>query len=207
MEQQAKQDLPSLWTRDFTIITVGSVISMFGNALAGFAISLFVLDYTNTPLYYAVFVFLYTLPQLTAPLIAGPLMDRFSRRKTVYLLDFLTAALDIGIALVLHLGLMRFWLLAVWTLIIGTITSTYQVAYESFYPMLITEGNFSRAYSIAGTLETLSAVMVPVSLFLYKRFGLAPLLVCNGLCFLGAAICEMRISDVEKERGTGSEEC
>ena len=128
MEQQAKQDLPSLWTRDFTIITIGSVISMFGNALAGFAISLFVLDYTNTPLYYAVFVFLYTLPQLTAPLIAGPLMDRFSRRKTVYLLDFLTAALDIGIALVLHLGLMRFWLLAVWTLIIGTITSTYQVA-------------------------------------------------------------------------------
>ena len=207
MEQQAKQDLPSLWTRDFTIITVGSVISMFGNALAGFAISLFVLDYTDTPLYYAVFVFLYTLPQLTAPLIAGPLMDRFSRRKTVYLLDFLTAALDIGIALVLHLGLMRFWLLAVWTLIIGTITSTYQVAYESFYPMLITEGNFSRAYSIAGTLETLSAVMVPVSLFLYKRFGLAPLLLGNGICFLGAALCEMRISDVEKERGTGSEEC
>ena len=206
MEQQAKQDLPSLWTRDFTIITVGSVISMFGNALAGFAISLFVLDYTNTPLYYAVFVFLYTLPQLTAPLIAGPLMDRFSRRKTIYLLDFLTAALDLGIALILHLGLMRFWLLAVWTLIIGTITSTYQVAYQSFYPMLITEGNFSRAYSIAGTLETLSAVMVPVSLFLYKRFGLAPLLLGNGICFLGAALCEMRISDVEKERGTGSEE-
>ena len=48
--------------------------------------------------------------------------------------------------------------------------------------------------------------MVPVSLFLYKRFGLAPLLVCNGLCFLGAAICEMRISDVEKEKGMGSEE-
>ena len=207
MEQQAKQDLPSLWTRDFTIITVGSVISMFGNALAGFAISLFVLDYTNTPLYYAVFVFLYTLPQLTAPLIAGPLMDRFSRRKTIYLLDFLTAALDLAIALILHLGLMRFWLLAVWTLIIGTITSTYQVAYQSFYPMLITEGNFSRAYSIAGTLETLSAVMVPVSLFLYKRFGLAPLLLGNGICFLGAALCEMRISDVEKERGTGSEEC
>ena len=202
-----KSAVPSLWTRDFTIITLGSVISMFGNAMAGFATSLFVLDYTDTPLYYAVFVFLYTLPQLAAPLIAGPLMDRFSRRKTIYSLDFLSARLYLLIALILHLGLMRFWLLAVWTLIIGTITSTYQVAYESFYPMLITEGNFSRAYSIAGTLETLSAVMVPVSLFLYKRFGLAPLLLGNGICFLGAALCEMRISDVEKERGTGSEEC
>ena len=203
MESQAKQ--PSLWTRDFTIITVGSVISLFGNALAAFAISLFVLDYTQTTLYYALYVFLYTLPQLAAPLIAGPLMDRFSRRKTIYLLDFLTAVLDVGVALILHFGLMRFWVLAVWTLVIGTVTSTYQVAYDSFYPLLITEGNFSRAYSIASTLETLSAVMVPVSLFLYKRFGLAPLLFVNALCFLGAAVCETRISDVEKEKGLGSE--
>ena len=203
MEQ--KQPSPSLWTRDFTIITLGSVISMFGNALAGFAISLFVLDYTNTPLYYAVFVFLYTLPQLAAPLIAGPLMDRFSRRRTIYSLDFLSAGLYLAIALILHLGLMQFWCLALFTLIIGTVHSTYQVAYQSFYPLLITEGNFSKAYSIASTLETLSAVMVPVSLFLYQRFGLAPLLLCNGCCFLGAALCEMRISDVEKEKGLGAE--
>ena len=200
---ERKQTSPSLWTRDFTIITVGSVISMFGNAMAGFAISLFVLDYTNTPLYYALYVFLYTLPQLAAPLIAGPLMDRFSRRKTIYSLDFLSAGLYLGIALLLQFGLMRFWLLALFTLIIGTVHSTYQVAYESFYPMLITEGNFSRAYSIAGTLETLSAVMIPISLFLYKQFGLTPLLLFNGLCFLGAALCETRISDVEKEKGLG----
>ena len=205
MENAEKKNLP-LWTRDFTIITVGSVISLFGNAMAGFATSLFVLDYTDTPLYYALYIFLYTLPQLAAPLIAGPLMDRFSRRKTIYSLDFLSAGLYLLIALTLHLGLMRFWLLALLTLIIGTVHSTYQVAYESFYPLLITEGNFSRAYSIAGTLETLSAVMIPISLFLYKRFGLAPLLLFNGLCFLGAALCETRISDVEKEKGLGGEE-
>ena len=193
--------VPSLWTRDFTIITIGSVISMFGNAMAGFAVSLFVLDYTDTPLYYALFVFLYTLPQLAAPLIAGPLMDRFSRRKTVYSLDFLSAAIYTLTGLVIYLGLFRFWLLAVLTLVIGTINSTYQVAYESLYPLLITEGNFSRAYSIAGVLETLSAVMIPVSLFLYQRFGLAPLLLINGACFLGAALCETHIRDVERERG------
>ncbi|MBR0375691.1 MAG: MFS transporter, partial [Firmicutes bacterium] len=184
----SKSSVPSLWTRDFTIITLGSVISMFGNAMAGFATSLFVLDYTDTPLYYALFVFLYTLPQLAAPLIAGPLMDRFSRRRTVYSLDFLSAGLYLIMGLIIWLGLFRFWVLAVLTLVIGTINSTYQVAYESLYPLLITEGNFSRAYSIAGTLETLSAVMIPVSLFLYNRFGLAPLLFINALCFLGATL-------------------
>ena len=205
MESTEKNILPSLWTRDFTIITLGSVISMFGNALAGFAISLFVLDYTDKPFYYALFIFLYTLPQLAAPLIAGPLMDRFSRRKTIYSLDFLSAGLYLLIALILHFGRLPFWLLSILTFIIGTVNSTYQVAYQSFYPLLITEGNFSRAYSIAGTLETLSAVMVPVSLFLYKRFGLSPLLLVNGLCFLGAALCETCISDVEKEKGLGAE--
>ena len=205
MESTEKNILPSLWTRDFTIITLGSVISMFGNALAGFAISLFVLDYTDKPFYYALFIFLYTLPQLAAPLIAGPLMDRFSRRKTIYSLDFLSAGLYLLIALILHFGRLPFWLLSILTFIIGTVNSTYQVAYQSFYPLLITDGNFSRAYSIAGTLETLSAVMVPVSLFLYKRFGLSPLLLVNGLCFLGAALCETRISDVEKEKGLGAE--
>ncbi len=205
MESTEKNILPSLWTRDFTIITLGSVISMFGNALAGFAISLFVLDYTDKPFYYALFIFLYTLPQLAAPLIAGPLMDRFSRRKTIYSLDSLSAGLYLLIALILHFGRLPFWLLSILTFIIGTVNSTYQVAYQSFYPLLITDGNFSRAYSIAGTLETLSAVMVPVSLFLYKRFGLSPLLLVNGLCFLGAALCETRISDVEKEKGLGAE--
>lgn len=190
---------PSLWTRDFTIITLGSVISMFGNAMAGFAISLFVLDYTNTPLYYALYVFLYTLPQLAAPLIAGPLMDRYSRRKTIYSLDFLSAFIYAFMGLMIFFGQFRFWLLALLTFVVGCINSTYQVAYQSFYPMLITEGNFSRAYSIAGTLETISAVMVPVSLFFYKRVGLAPLLLVNALCFLGAALCETRIHDVEKD--------
>ena len=45
-------------------------------------------------------------------------------------------------------------MLAVGCFIIGTINSVYMVAYESFYPMLITEGNYSKAYSIASVLET-----------------------------------------------------
>ena len=33
-----------LWTYDFTVITLGSVVSMVGSTLSGFAISLLVLD-------------------------------------------------------------------------------------------------------------------------------------------------------------------
>ena len=33
-----------LWTRDFTIITLGSVVSMLGNSMSGFALSLLVIQ-------------------------------------------------------------------------------------------------------------------------------------------------------------------
>ncbi len=45
-----------LWTKDFSIITIGSVVSMIGNSLSGFALSLFVLDFAQSTLLYAVFL-------------------------------------------------------------------------------------------------------------------------------------------------------
>ena len=47
MRKNKDMDKNTLWTRDFTIITLGSVVSMIGNSLSGFAMSLMVLDYTS----------------------------------------------------------------------------------------------------------------------------------------------------------------
>ena len=71
------------------------------------------------------------------------------------------------------------------------------VAFESFYPMLITEGNYSKAYSISGTLQTMTFFMLPLATIAYNAFGLAPLLAVNSVFFFIAAIFETRISDVE----------
>ena len=187
-----------LWTRDFTIITLGSVVSMLGNALSGFAMSLMVLDISKSTLLYAIYIAMYTLPQLFMPIVSGAILDRFSRKRTIYSLDFLSAFLYALMAAILATGWFSFPLFAVYCFLLGSIQSTYMVAYESFYPLLISEGNFQKAYSIASVLETFSAVMVPVSAFLYRRIGLSPLLAVNALCFLIAAIMETQIRTDEQ---------
>jgi len=202
-EKNLTTEKEPLWTRDFTTITLGSVVSMLGGSMAGFAISLFVLDYTGSPVYYALYIFLHTLPQIAAPLLAGPLMDKFSRRRTIYMLDFTSASIYLAVAFLVLTGHFSFFILALLTLTVGTIDSVYRVAFESLYPMLITEGNYSKAYSIASTLETLTLVMIPVSTFLYKAFGICPILFANSACFLTAALFEVRISDVEKLESGG----
>ncbi len=201
---------PSLWTRDFTIITLGSVVSMFGNAMSGFAMSLMVLDISKSTLLFSVYMVMYTLPQLVMPIVSGAILDRFSRKKMIYTLDFISAGLYLVLAGVLAAGWFSFPLFAVCCFLLGSIQSTYMVAYESFYPLLITEGNYQKAYSIASVLETLSAVMVPVSAFLYRQIGLSPLLAANAVCFFAAAVMETRIGAdeayIEKQKQTRRED-
>lgn len=182
-----------LWTRDFTIITLGSVVSMFGNAMSGFAMSLLVLDYTGSSLFYAIYIAVFTLPQMIMPVFSGAVLDRFSRRRMIYTLDFISAVMYGLAALLLGSGWFSFPVLAMFCFMEGSINSIYTVAYESFYPLLITEGNYAKAYSISSVLETMTAVMIPVAAFAYNTIGIAPLMGINAVSFLFAALMEVQI--------------
>ncbi len=187
-----------LWTKDFTIITIGSLVSMLGNSMSGFAMSLLVLEYTGSTFAYAIYIACFMLPQLIMPIFSGAILDRFSRLKTIYSLDFLSAGLYLLFAILLGSGWFSFPILAVTCVFLGTIESVYFVAYESFYPLLITEGNYQKAYSIASVFETLSFFMVPVATFFYKQIGIAPLLAVDAFTFFIAAVMETRITHKEE---------
>jgi len=183
-----------LWTRDFTIITFGTVVSMLGNAVAGFAIGLLVLDYTESIFLYALFMVCYSLPRIALPMFAGPLLDRFSRKRMIYSLDFFSFALYLAIYFLLARGFFNYIAYLLLSMLIGSIDSVYSVAYDSFYPLLISEGNFTRAYSISSLIYPLSnAIMVPIAGLCYKTIGLAPLFMFNAATFLIAAIAETQI--------------
>ena len=203
-----------LWTRDFTIITLGSVVSMLGNSLSGFGMSLLVLDYTGSSFLYAVYVAAFTLPQLLVPIFGGAILDRFSRKKAIYTLDFVSAGMYCLLAAILFLKWFNFPVLAIFCFFLGIIQSLYIVAYESFYPLLISDGNYKNAYSVASILETLTALAIPLASLMYNGVGIAPLMCMNAGFFLVAAIMETQIKaeekyvekqreDLEKERRQG----
>ena len=196
--KQQNKKKETLWTRDFTIITIGSVISMLGNSLVGFAMSLMVLDYTSSSMLYAIYIVTFTFPQLVTPIVSGAILDRFSRKKMIYTLDFISAGIYITMAVLLWRGWFNFILFAVICFVLGAINSTYMVAYDSFYPLLIPKGFYQKAYSISGMLETMTAVMVPAATVIYNMIGIAPLMVLNAVTFFVAAIFETQIRQKEE---------
>ena len=200
-KREKAKNLQKLWTRNFTIITVGSVISMLGNMVAGFAIGLLVLEKTNSTFLYALFMVFYNAPKVMAPLMAGPIVDRFPRRKIIYTLDFTSATIYLLIFLALRADHFNFLVMLAVCLLIGSIDGIYTVAYESFYPNLITKGNFRKAYSISSMLMPLASFMTPVASAVYNILGtLAPLFLFNSITFFVAAVCETQIKYDEKER-------
>ena len=190
-----------LWTKNFTIITIGSAISMLGNMVAGFAIGLLVLEKTNSTFLYALFMVFYNMPKIVAPLMAGPIVDRFPRRKIIYTLDFMSATIYCLIFFALRADHFNFVIMLMVCLLIGSIDGIYTVAYESFYPNLISKGNFRKAYSISSMLMPLASFMTPVAAAVYNSIGtLAPLFLFNSITFLVAAIFETQIKHSEEGR-------
>ena len=186
-----KKPSQGLWTWDFTIITVGSIISLIGGVLSSFAMSMMVLDYTGSVFLYALYNASYQIPMLVCPVLAGPYLDRMSRKKTIYRLDFLSAGLFAGLFLLLRTGWFSYPVLLIFSLIRGSIDSVYLVAYDSLYPNLVEEHNLSKAYSVSGMLQSVMLMAYPLGAMAYDVLGgVAPLFAINAVCFFIGACFE-----------------
>ncbi len=187
-----------LWTYDFTVITIGSLVSLVGNTMASFGISLVVLDYTGSTFLYMLFNVCYQLPMLVMPLLAGPYLDRMSRKRVIYSLDYLSAGIYLLFFLLLHMEWMNYGILLAGSILTGAINGVYIVAYDSFYPSLIPEGSFRQAYSVSSMLWPLAAMTTPLAAAVYDLLGSAePIFVANALCFFTAACFERSIRHQE----------
>ena len=85
-----------LFNRDFTIMIVGQIMSLFGNAVMRFALSLYVLDQTGSSSVFGMILAISMIPMVVGAPFGGILADRVSRKWIMVALDYITA-LTIGI--------------------------------------------------------------------------------------------------------------
>ena len=121
-----------------------------------------------------------------------------SRKKMIYTLDYASAGLFALMYLLLQSGWMNYALLLCGSVALGAINGVYTVAYDSFYPNLISPGNAQRAYSVSSMLWPIAAMTTPVAAAIYDLLGSAgPVFAGNAACFFAAACFERRIRHQE----------
>ena len=61
----------TLWSHDFIIITLGTLISAIGSTAMSFALSLVVFDHTSSTLMTGIFTAISLMPTVLIPILAG----------------------------------------------------------------------------------------------------------------------------------------
>lgn len=89
-----------VFSSDFTLVVIGQIISLFGNAILHFALPLYLLRETGSSALFGVVTACSFLPMVILSPIGGAVADRVNKRSMMAGLDFFTAGLILMYALV-----------------------------------------------------------------------------------------------------------
>ena len=169
-----------LFSRDFTLVVIGQIISLFGNATVRFALPLYLLEQTASSSLYGRVTALAFFPSILLSPFGGMIADRFNKRNIMVVLDFSTAVL-LGICALLlgHADLVT--LLSITLMLLYGIAGAYQPSVQASIPLLVPSECYMQANSIINTVSSFSALLGPaLGGVLYGLYGPTPLLwVCS----------------------------
>ena len=182
-----------LLNRNFTLILIGQIISLFGNATLRFALPLYLLDRTGSSSLFGIVLACSFIPMVILSPIGGLIADRVNKRNIMVFLDFLTAFLT-GLFLLLNGSLSPQALVLIVMMLLSGIQSLYQPSVQASIPFLQEKGNLMTANAIINQVSALANLIGPVlGGIVYEAFGVTQVVLISGICFLLSAVMELFI--------------
>ena len=179
--------------KDFMLIVIGQIISLFGNGILRFALPLYLLRETNSPMLFGFVTACSFLPMIFLSFLGGILADRVNKRNIMVALDFLTA----GIISVLFLSIGKVPLvplMIVVLMLLYGISGAYQPTVQASIPVLVASENILSASAIVNQVGSLAGLLGPImGGMLFGAFGITPILIISILCFVASAVMELFI--------------
>ena len=199
----------TLWTKDFSLISVATILSVIGGEAMNLPLSLLVFDETQSTFLSAILLICGMLPDIVLPVLIAPIIDKSRKKRWIVCLDLL---------LVFVYLLMGFWIFShpfqyslylAFTLVVGTISVCYSLAYQAWYPSLMTKGMEQKGYAVSSTIyPTVIIVMAPIATFLYENIEMYQIFILVAGLTFASVLLESNIKDtkvISEEKYTLSE--
>lgn len=179
-----------LFTKNFILLVLGQVSSLFGNYILRLALSMYVLETTGSAAVFAGILSAATIPTILLSPLGGILADRMNRRNIMVALDALTGVSVLCAAIVLseNHALMVIGVLLVALSVFGAFeTPTVQAC----IPQMLTGDNIIRGNAVVNQVASISYLTAPLlGGILYAAFGLKPVMYASVVCFFITALFE-----------------
>lgn len=202
--EKTEKGKSSLFTKDFTLVVIGQIISLFGNAVVRFALPLYLLNQTGSSALYGTVMACAFIPMILLSPVGGMIADRMNKRNIMVALDFTTAGLLLGF-LLLQGRMNLVFLLTLTLMLLFGIAGAYQPTVQASIPALVGQEHYMQANAVINIVSSFAALLGPVfGGVLYSVYGLIPILEVGVSCFLLSAVMELFIRiPYEKQEASG----
>lgn len=192
-----------IFKRDFTMVVIGQIISLFGNAILRFALPLYLLRETDSSSLFGAVTACSFIPMVIFSFLGGVIADRVNKRNIMVALDFFTAIIIVVFYFALgQIPLVP--LMIVMLMLLYGISGAYQPSVQASIPLLVDYEALAKGNAIINMVSTLSNLLGPaIGGVLFGAFGLTPILVISIVCFIISAIMEIFIHIPYKKRDKG----
>lgn len=168
----------NLFSRNFIFLLIGQTLSMFGSNIIRFAISLYILDETESAAIYGTITAVSYLPSIIFSPLGGIMADRGEKKSLMVLLDVTYGVITLIMGIIFgKRG--SFKLIAGLLIALSTIASVERPISSACVPLLQSKDNLMRANAFSNQISSVSGLVTPFfSGFLYGVAG------ANGLHYI-----------------------
>ena len=179
--------------KNFRLIVLGQIISVFGASLLRFALSLHVLEVTGSEVMFASLFAISNIPLLLAPL-GGAIADRFNRRDLMVIFDFSSSAIILILFVLLPVTRNSVVMIGIVMVLLSVISALYTPAVTASVPLLVDEKKLEGANGIVQAVQALSGAVAPVlGGVLFNIMGVQKIVVFSCAAFFLSAVMEIFI--------------
>ena len=194
----------TLWSKNYTFVTLATILGAAGGIAGNFALSFLVYDETGSTLAAAILVAIQVFPNFLIPLLVSPIMDRLPRKPFLVGGDLVNGALYAAAGIYLLFQPFSYTGYLFFSLLLASLSSFDGLAYNAIFPRLIPDGFEEKGYTISTMIyPVLNVVMMPLAALLLDVIGVAWILIIQGALSVSASIIESRI-DIVEHRKDGS---
>lgn len=178
--------------KNFIIIVIGQIISLFGNAIQRFSMSLYLLEFTGSTATFANILAISTIPYILFAPIAGMLSDRVNKKKIMVYLDFFCSFLIGGYAIILLNGRDHEVIVAIVMFMLSICFTLYGPAVTSSIPQIVEEDKLTSANGVINQVGSIVNFTGPILAgVLYGIVGIKAIVIINAISFFASAIMEL----------------
>lgn len=185
---------PTRLISNIVLLLSGRFVSLIGTQIYNFALGLYVLKTTGSPLSFGITLFFGVLPRVILGPFAGAISDRFDRKKMVVGMDYLSGLVVLALfAVSLIDGLRLFYIYAA-SFLLATANTFFDIPFTASIPNIVDDKSLMRITSLNQTISSIAAFTAPIlagSIFAYVDIKL--FLFINGISFICSGISEMFI--------------